>query len=207
LVAWWLARVLLQGGFDRGYGAIEHEPLARLALAGRLAGPIVDWASWLDAGGVLLLEGLQEGLGHAWAAAEHDKMALVDPELLASWGHAQSRLLVSLQGELGERNRMDLADFLLAAGAVLVPRPEAPPALDPTALLPSRSLRERTNARRASAALCQAIVRLEAELQTARTTRFFDDDYEAAQARLRRWERFGSSRARVFREAAARLSD
>lgn len=198
LVAFWLARVFLATGLHDGLRAVEHEPLAVLLAAGRR--PFTgDWPVWLEEGDVLL-EGLVDALGRAWAAAEREKLALTDPAALTVWSAHQHAILAPLLDAVVARGRPDLADFLLVAGEALVPEPDAAPTLEQAPLDRTASLRDRTAALEASPVLATHIGRLEHALQRARVTRFFEDGYDAAQARLRRWERFGDARARVFRQ-------
>lgn len=204
LVALLLARAFVGVDLPFGIPAVLHEPLVGLFLAGRAVRPY-RWSEWLDAGGDVLLEGLQDGLGASCAAREVEKMGMSDPEALLEASTRQRALLDPLLQELARRERLDLADFLLAAGQHLVPDPHQPPALEPHRLRANAPLRDRLAAREASAAFIDSVLWLEMQLQSARNTRFFEDTYDAAQARLTRWERFGPDRARVFREAGTAL--
>lgn len=206
LVAWALARALGSCELVGAGACVVFEPLAALQLAGRAPSPAVDWSAWLVEGAVLL-EGVSESIGRSWAAVESSKLALTEPADLVQLGNAQARLLTPLLDALHAADRLDLADFLLFAGEHLVVDPSKPPVLVPTELRASRSIRERAAATRASAAFASSIGVLEGRLQSARVTRFFDDDYDAAQARLARWERFGPARATLFRNTAAELLD
>jgi hypothetical protein len=203
LVAWMVARALATTGLHGSGGAVARSPLAALALAGACPSPEPDWPAWLEAHDVLL-EGLQEALGRAWADGLRSLLAGVEPAEVATVGTAQRELIEPLLDALSTRGRLDLADFLWVAGEQLVPDPDHPPTLAPT-LRASRSLRERQAAQDVVAAALALVVRLERSLEAARTTRFFDDDYDAAQARLARFERFGTARATVFRAAVEGL--
>lgn len=206
LMAWCLARACVRASVPHGFAAVLHEPLALLELAGRSGRRVsIDWVSWLDAGGGLLLEGLQDALGSSWASREQEKLALTDPDELLDTSTTQARLLGSFLEALRDHRRLDLADFLLVAGTLLIPDPDQPPLLEPSELRPNAPLRSRQAAREASGSLVDALVWLEQSLLEAQNTRFFDDTYDAAQARLARWERFGTARARCFRETATRL--
>ncbi|MCB9671215.1 MAG: hypothetical protein H6734_17160 [Alphaproteobacteria bacterium] len=207
LVAFLVARALIEARLPQGLAAVAHEPLAQLYAAGRAPLVDVDWPAWLDTGGDILLEGLGESLGRSWAEAERWKLGHTEPLALAEVGEAQQALLRGLLQALEHRDRLDLADFLLHAGQLVVADPAAPPVLEPVDLRASSSLRDRMRARAACAAFTDAVTFLADAMHGPRSTRFFDDTYDAAQARLRRWERFGDDRARVFRDASARLAD
>ena len=100
-------------------------------------------------------------------------------------------------------DRRDLADFLIEAGPRWVPEDAD---WIPHVELDSRhSLRDRTDARRALAVFPGVLLRLSRGIHTDASVNFFEDGYDAAQARLKQWERLGPTRLVAARNAIERL--
>lgn len=164
-----------------------------LALHGAAAedeAALAGFDRWLVGSGSAVLEGLQPDLAARWADLERHKARIREPARLLALGQTQARILTALSRRAAAAGRRDLMRFVLEALAVvLAPRPEAQRWV--AALATQGSLGERQAAARASGALCEGLEVLHRWASEARTVRFFDDDYAAAQLLLRQWELLG----------------
>ena len=167
-------------------------PLTVLAHAGLLALELaLDEVPAVDVsihGG--WLEGLRLLLTRSWLAVERLRGTLVAPEQLVRVGRAQERVLEAFLERVDAGGRRELATFLIDAAlhwtsternvndAVAAMQPDAP-------------LRDRTEARRRSAAMLRAVNHLRTWDQQHRTVRFIDDGYDVAQRLVRDWDRLG----------------
>lgn len=149
------------------------------------------------------LEALQPALARWWRAAELLKARLLLPTDVLRVGLAQARVLDQLFTWAEQNDRRERCEFLLEAMAPLLH--ERATVADFVSTFDDKlPLRERQAARRAAGAVLQALARLHHWDEQARTVRFIDDGYEAAQARVRRYEaRFGVARFAL----AQRLSE
>ena len=144
---------------------------------------------------VVLLEALQGDLARRWLEMERGKARLTGTERLLQVGQAQQRALDGLARAADAAGRRDLLGFVWRAGGKLLRhRPAAAHWL--AALSPESSLAERSQAcREGGAAFLRALLGLQAWVEEARSRRFFDDDYAAAQLLLRQWEELGTGGA------------
>jgi hypothetical protein len=149
------------------------------------------------------IDALQPSLARWWRAAERLKARLLMPADLLRAGLAQARVLDGLLTWAHRTDRRERCTFLLEAMAPLVQGKAS--AADFVAAFDERiSLRERHAARKAAAAALHGVARLRQWDEEARTVRFIDDGYDAAQARVRAYEMlFGAQRF----IAAQRLCD
>lgn len=173
-----------------------------LALAGgpELAGPLE-----LDAAQQFALEALQPSLAKWWRAGERLKARLLLPADVLRSGLAQARVLDALLQWAEANDQRERCTFLLEALAPMLH--ERTTAADFVATFDDRTpLRERQAARRAAGAALQGVARLQAWDEAARTVRFIDDGYQAAQARVKAYEAsFGTARFAVARRVRDEL--
>jgi hypothetical protein len=173
---------------------VRAAPLAWLGFAHALAqrgAPPPPSADALTAGaGAIVVEALTGELARRWHAVELGKRAIFEPDALLDLGEAQERTLTGFMASCDAARRRDLALFVLEAAAPLLARGVAPL---PAQLDPSTPLALRARARIAAGALLRAVVRWGEWDQLHRGTRFFDDDYAAAQLLLERFEPVGAS--------------
>jgi FtsH ternary system domain X6 len=138
------------------------------------------------------LEGLCELFTWQWAEAEAEKQRETLPARLHGASLAQAKVLEALFAAAKEPQARGSLTFLLEAGKRVL-EAGLPPQGYGGALNPRSTLRERTEARQASAALLRGLQQLQALDATHRQTRFTDDGYELAQALVVRWEAAGPS--------------
>lgn len=219
----YLAADLIEKADGRGAELViaAGSPLGWLGFAGQLArakhgAPPMAFDRWVQGDGAVILEALQPDLCRRWIAMEQGKRAVVEVAEMITLGGAQEVVLDSLLAAADRAGRRDLCSFVVDAAAALLAhgapegsngdtRPIARIASGwVTSLAPVGPIRDRAAARRASGALLHALGRVQRWDAEHRARRFFDDDYEAAQRLLARWEVLGSSgfvRAeRVFKE-------
>lgn len=206
LLALLASDALVEAGHGASLGPLAEQPLVRLAHAWWCDGDAVDWRSWLPEH-AWLVEGLGDRLASAWVNTERQKAATRDPLRVLAGSRRQAVVLAGWLDACDAIGRRDLADFLWTAGERLLPDPSVPVGLGARSLDPTRPLRDRLEARVASTSLLDAWIRMDEAVHADRVTRFFDDGYELAQARLKRWERFGEQRVGVARAQRARLHD
>jgi hypothetical protein len=142
--------------------------------------------------GEIVVAGLGDELARRAVAHERDTAKVRSPSELLRLGGARRATLELLLDALEKSGRWDLASFLVDAGAALLAGPE----VDERARVPkldrAASLGDRQEARRAAASLYRALRRLGRRHEAARSVRFLDEDYPAAQLLLARWEGLGS---------------
>ncbi len=150
-----------------------------------------------------LLEAWQPMLARAWARIELTKGDIEDPAELTRIGKAQAAVLKGLFAAATTVKHRALLGFLVEAGAqVLTGRRDSG---DWTRnLLPTTPLRERTEARKQSAAFLKALGTLRIWDAEHRAVRFFEDDYAQAQDLVKAWEPLGDA---GFREAERLVSE
>ncbi|MCB9674011.1 MAG: hypothetical protein H6737_02785 [Alphaproteobacteria bacterium] len=204
ILALLVARALVTLNLTHGFGAVQHEPLVQLAFPWWVEATPVDWPAFLK-GREWMIEGLHDLLADAWVEAQRDMIDTRSPARVIAGSERQRAVLTGFLDAIEAMGRRDLADFLLAAGERLVPDPALPPAFGPRELDTTATLRDRTAAVRGSTALLEALARVQQFNAADRTVRFFDDEYEATQQRLARWERYSDARAGVVRRAIEQL--
>lgn len=164
------------------------------------------FARWLSGDGLVVLEALQPDLARRWVAMEHRKRRLGRPESIIDIGRVQEVVLRSCFSSLSQASRPDLASFAITATRDLIA--EAPTSAEwEPALESGGSLRLRSDARRASVVLLEAMAGVRRWVEQARSLRFFDDGYDGAQLLLRLWETLGDRSyeraARIARETGS----
>lgn len=159
-----------------------------LDFAPLFEGPMVPW-----------LEAAQPRLAARWIAFERGKPTTSRLATMVALGEAQQQVLERYFAACDAAGRRDLAGFAIeATGAILAPRPARQWWI--SRLEARATLTERQRAWRAAAGLLGALA-IPARWHAAHgQTRFFDDDYDAAQLMLSRWEAFGRA---GFERAAA----
>jgi hypothetical protein len=153
------------------------------------------------------LEAWQPTLAKSWARTERCKGEVVEPAELFRIGRAQEVVLGALLKAADSAKRRDLLTFLVEAGASVLLGTLKPLKADDwvASLSPTAPLRERTEARKQSAAFLKALVKLRAWDQEHRAVRFFEEEeYVKSQALVARWEILGD---RGFREAERLASE
>jgi hypothetical protein len=181
-------------------------PLAWLGFAHWMAGPPPSFAPRATGAGAVVVDALGRELAARWRAVELGKAALEDPDELLAYGRGQAAALDGFMAACDAAGRRDLAGFVIDAARPLLADGErrwpAPRRLDP-----STSLKARTAARQAAGALLRAVRRWAAWDEQHRGVRFIDDDYEAAQLLLARFEPIGRAGAETAAALLAGLAD
>jgi hypothetical protein len=167
-------------------------PLAWLGFAHLLPGepPEEDkaWDALVTGTGAVVVETLQLELAKRWRTVELTKRAMTDPEALIALGHAQDATLKRFMDACTRAGRRDLAGFVLDAMVPLLGRDVAP---FPNDLDRTKPLGVRMAARNAAGALLRAMQTWCDWDKAHRGVRFLDDDYEASQLLLTRFEKAG----------------
>lgn len=180
--------------------AVRASPLCRVAFPVSLAlvgGADATAPLTFDPAQDFALEALQPSLAKWWRAGERLKARLLMPADVTRCGMTQARTLDQLFAWADANDKRERCTFLLEAMAPLLH--EKATAADFVAPFEERlPLRERHGARRAAGAALQGIARLQSWDEQARTVRFIDDGYEAAQLRVKTYESvFGPARFRI----------
>ena len=188
--------------------AVRASPLCRLAFPIPLAlagGSELTVPLELDAAQQFALEALQPALAKWWRAGERLKARLLLPADVLRSGLAQARVLDALLLWAEANDQRERCTFLLEALAPMLH--ERTTVADFVAPFDDRvPLRDRQAARRAAGAALQGVARLKAWDEAARTVRFIDDGYEAAQARVKAYEAvFGPARFAIARRVRDEL--
>jgi FtsH ternary system domain X6 len=174
-------------------------PLAWLGFAHVLPGePPEDDKAWdaLTTGtGAVVVETLQVELAKRWRTIELTKRGMTDPEALIALGQAQDTTLQRFMAACTRAGRRDLAGFVLDAMVPLLGRDVAP---FPNDLDRTKPLGVRMAARNAAGALLRAMQTWCDWDRAHRGVRFLDDDYEASQLLLTRFEPAGSHGANIL---------
>ncbi|MCB9536249.1 MAG: hypothetical protein H6704_08285 [Myxococcales bacterium] len=142
----------------------------------------LDFGPLMAGDGATVLAGLQARLARRWADMERAKATISRPAALAGLGARQAAALEALLDAAEGAARPDLVSFVVeAADRALGPAPAAD-ALDAAA-----PLGERAEARFAGGAFLRAARRVDAWRARLGAVRFFEDEYDAAQATLAHW--------------------
>lgn len=199
-----VAQALVSERLELGLQLVAHAPLVQLAYGGLIQAEPVDWVDFLT-GRTWMIEGLSGHLAEGMLLAELDSLIDRSPQRVIARSTRRRRIYDGFLDAIDRLDRRDLVEPLLRAGERLIPDPAQPPGLGAIGLDPSTSLGERMEARAASTVLLDALIRVEGFHHRDRTVRFFDEDYDAAQRRLARWEPYTDARADAVHRARAEL--
>jgi len=170
---------------------VHNAPLAWLGFAQYMAGGNVPAFDSLTIGaGPIVVEALTDEVARRWQAGEISKRSMTDPTELITFGAAQDAVLDGFLDACDRRNRRDLAGFVLDAVQPLLDRNIMP---SPGQLDPAAPLSVRASARTSAGSLLRALVRWSDWDQQHRGVRFIDDNYQAVQVLLGRFEKIGSA--------------
>jgi hypothetical protein len=167
---------------------VREAPLAWLGYAHLMQGTPPAFDSLASGPGAVVVEALQLELGARWRTVELGKRTTTDPEALVRLGAVQDATLQGFMAACDKTARRDLAAFVLDAALPLLDRNIAP---IPSDLDLTKPLSVRAAARLAAGALLRGIQLWSTWDERHRGVRFLDDDYEAAQLLLSRFERIG----------------
>jgi hypothetical protein len=169
---------------------VAHAPLAWLGFAHLLPGdPPEDpkaWDALVTGTGAVVVDALQQDLAKRWRTVELGKRALSDPDELVKLGRGQDLTLTRFMDACTRAGRRDLAGFVLDAMLPLLARDVAP---FPNDLDRTKPLSVRMAARNAAGALLRGMAKWCEWDRAHRGVRFLDDDYEASQLLLMRFEK------------------
>ena len=177
---------------------VTRAPLAWLGFAHLLPGDppeVEEFAKLVTGTGAVVVEALQLDLAKRWRAVELTKRAITDPDQLIAIGHGQDLTLTRFMDACTRAGRRDLAGFVLDAMLPLLARDVAP---FPNDLDRTKPLSVRMAARNAAGALLRGVATWCEWDRAHRGVRFLDDDYEASQLLLMRFERSASHGADVL---------
>jgi hypothetical protein len=164
-------------------------PLAWLGFAHLLPGDPPEPAAFdelVTGTGAVVVEALQLDLAKRWRNVELGKRAVSDPDELIKLGHGQDLTLTRFTDACTRAGRRDLAGFILDAMLPLLARDVAP---FPNDLDRTKPLSVRMAARNAAGALLRGLQTWCDWDRAHRGVRFLDDDYEASQLLLMRFEK------------------
>ena len=172
---------------------VRNAPLAWLGFAPLLVGrnvklPVFD--SLTQGVGAIVVEALQGELAKRWYGAELAKRAITDPHELIDLGSGQDGVLKAFMDACDKHGRRDLAAFVIEAAIPLLAKNISPAPAELDAKAP---LSIRAQARNAAGSMLRAVVRWHDWDQEHRGVRFIDDNYQAAQLLLERYEPIGSA--------------
>jgi hypothetical protein len=179
---------------------VRAAPLVWLGYANLMAAGSADPPAFdelVTGVGAIVVEALQRDFAERWRAVELGKRSITEPEALVALGAAQDATLTGFMAACDKAGRRDLAGWVLDAALPQLER-GVPPI--PTDLDPTKPLSLRAAARNAAGALLRGVAKWQEWDDRHRGVRFLDDDYQAAQLLLARFERVG--RAGVDRNAA-----
>ncbi|HEV3444204.1 MAG TPA: hypothetical protein VG099_06145 [Gemmataceae bacterium] len=147
-----------------------------------------DFSLWTAGAGACVLEALQTELMRRLLGAEQSKQQLADAASMQALGTAQERILDALLTALDRTGRHDLARFLLAGLAELLP-----PSVTAAAWLGNlrdagTRLADRAVTYQKALAVVRRIDHLRQWEMRARSVGYFDEDYAAAQLWKADWE-------------------
>jgi hypothetical protein len=180
---------------------VRRSALAWLGFAHLMQGEPPDFAPLVTGAGAIVVDALNRELADRWRAAEQTKRGLDNPDELLAFGRAQTDTLDRFMTACETAGRRDLAGFVLDAARLLLERSLSPA---PQLLDPSKPLSTRSAARLAAGGLLRGVRRWAHWDEQHRGVRFIDDDYDAAQLLLARFEPIGRTGTDV---AAQLLSD
>lgn len=180
------------GAFDllalNGVGMPEEEMFSRL----------------LDRPAVVVLEALVPDLADGWLRAELKKRTIVAGQSMIRLGAAQEAVARAFLSVIDRRDRRDLAQCFIEAGARLLAK--SPEAESFVGRLEQRGrIADRARARSAAAAFLKVLERLGGWAEEARSVRFFDEEYDAAQLYLSLFEPLGDRGVRQARDLVRAL--
>jgi hypothetical protein len=171
-------------------GAVARSPLAWLGFAHVLPGEptatAAEWDALVTGPGAVVVEALQRELATRWRTVELTKRAITDPDVLIALGAAQDATLTAFMQACTRAGRRDLAGFVIDAMIPLLGRDVAP---FPNDLDRTKPLSARTAARKAAGSLLRGLATWIEWDRAHRGVRFLDDDYEASQLLLTRFEK------------------
>jgi hypothetical protein len=139
----------------------------------------------------LAIDGLRGLLARSWLSGERLKRDLADPGVLRRVGEAQRALLGVFLDTIDAAGQRGLATFLIDAGVEWLRAPPRSAEELVRSLSHDTPLRDRSEARKASAAFLRGLDRLRTWDREHRAVRFIDDGYEVAQALISDWGRLG----------------
>jgi hypothetical protein len=171
------------------FSKVADTPLAWLGFAQLLPGEppsTGDWDALVTGPGAIVIEALQVDLAKRWRTIELTKRTVTDPATLIALGDAQDKTLTAFMDACSRAARRDLAGFVIDAMLPLLGRQVGP---FPTDLDRTKPLSARTAARKASGALLRGLDTWLLWDRQHRGIRFLDDDYEASQLLLTRFEK------------------
>jgi hypothetical protein len=185
----WLGQILAR------LPALEESALCWLAfpelVVARKGPRRPDLATLVSGDDAVLFEALQSDVARRYVALEQKKRRLFEPARLIELCQEQHQALETLMQAAAKNERRDLMTFVITAAAKLLrPRPRASDWRP--AFTPNSPLMQRTEGNEASAVLLDALKALQKWVVEAQGARFFDDEYEASQLLLRKWEQLSS---------------
>lgn len=171
------------------FSKVAVTPLVWLGFAQVLPGEppeARDWDELVTGPGAVVIEALQVDLAKRWRTIELTKRTITEPDTLIALGGAQDKTLLAFMAACSRAGRRDLAGFVIDAMLPLLDRQVAP---FPNELDRTKPLSTRTAARKASGALLRGLDTWLQWDREHRGIRFLDDDYEASQLLLTRFEK------------------
>jgi len=182
---------------------VLRAPLAWLGFAHLMTGDLPDFAPLVTGAGAIVVDALGKELADKWRAAELAKRALDNPDELLAFGRAQSQTLDAFMAACDKAGRRDLAGFVLDAARPLLERNVSPA---PQVLDPTKPLSTRSEARLAAGGLLRGVRRWATWDEQHRGVRFIDDEYDAAQLLLTRFEPIGRTGSDVAAQLLSELA-
>jgi hypothetical protein len=180
-----------------------EEPFVRHALCwlafpeDYTAAPIgaqANFLPWTTDAGACMLEALQTELARRWIEVESNKERLTDPQAMRVLSLAQERVLTTFLDALEQAGRMDLARFLLQAGAVLL-GPQAHAGMWTARLnFTGQRVADRAATYQAATIFLRTLDRLQTWERRARGVGYFDEGYAASQLWKADWEQVQGDR-------------
>ncbi len=179
-----------------GQVGIQSNVLCRLAYAEDFPATEADaelcYEIWTSGIGGCILEALQPMLAGHWLALESGKGRMIDGLALRALGEAQERVLDGFLDALERARRLDLADFLLQASALLLtPGARAHLWVNDVVRTAPQRLADRMEMQRAALALVRQVDRFRGWERQARSVGYFDEGYQAGQLTKEAWEQYG----------------
>jgi hypothetical protein len=161
---------------EHPFGSAEAEPM---------------FAPWTTGPGAWVLEALQTELARRWVEVECYKgQHVTDWSAMQTLGRVQERVLTGFLDAIEAAGRPDLARFLLAALAELLPADVTPAAWVGALRGAGPRLADRAETHRAALVLLRQLDRLRQWQERARGVGYFDEGYGTAQFWLGEWERW-----------------
>jgi hypothetical protein len=166
-----------------------------------------DFAPWTAGVGACMLEALQPQLAARWVEVERTKEEIADHNRMRALGRSQELVLRAYYETIEAAGRLDLARFVLAAAAEVLPAGATAQAWVGGLQAPAGArLADRAETYRAATAFLRSLDRLAAWTGRARGVGYFDEGYAASQLWLADWERYdGDARLGRAREIIRHL--